>query len=135
MEANGSFQATGQGAEASGSTTGGSGGNGVDGGTGGNAGAPGVLSPSQITALGTNAKATNDTVVGGNGGVGADGGVGGDGGYVHIGSVGGANPGSFTNSTVVGGAGGDANGTGNTAGDGQPYEIINTTHLGRRRNP
>jgi hypothetical protein len=27
---------------------------------------------------------------------------------------------------VVGGAGGDANGTGNTAGDGQPYEIINT---------
>jgi len=37
----------------------------------------------------------------------------------------GANPGSFTNSTVVGGAGGDANGTGNTAGDGEPYEIIN----------
>jgi hypothetical protein len=26
---------------------------------------------------------------------------------------------------VVGGAGGDANGTGNTAGDGEPYEIIN----------
>lgn len=70
-----------------------------------------------------NAKATDNTVIGGTGGDGVDGGVGGAGGFVHVGARGPDS--SYTNGNAQAGNGGSGTGAGSTGGDGSSNELIN----------